>query len=65
MKNITNTSLNNIEKYAKVVDFMVELGVMPHGNISKNYPKKKIFNLSKDSSMKHILDSSKEEELNT
>jgi hypothetical protein len=44
---------------------MVELGVVPHGIITSTYPKKRIFNLSSSTSMKYILDSSKEDELNT
>jgi hypothetical protein len=65
MKNIANTSLSNKLKYAKVVDFMVELGVVPHGDITSAYPKKRIFYLSSRYSMNHILESSKEDELNT
>jgi hypothetical protein len=66
LKNIANVnSSNNNEKYAKVVDFMVELGVVPHGNTTSTYPKKRIFNLSSRYSMNHILESSKEDELNT
>jgi hypothetical protein len=64
MKNIANTSLSNKLKYAKVVDFMVELGVVPSSK-KRGYPKGQIFKLTTNASMKHILDSSIEDELDT
>jgi hypothetical protein len=55
--------LSNKLKYAKVVDFMVELGVSP--SRKKGYTKGQIFKLTTTASMKDILDSSIEDELDT
>jgi hypothetical protein len=43
---------------------MVELGVVPSSK-KRGYPKGQIFKLTTNASMKHILDSSIEDELDT